>query len=147
MTAQDIGGGQAQVPVPRLPVRFKSGGPPLPPEIAPVVLTDTGLLDLESRWYSLQGVSAGIRENMRGLSFEQARPLEERLATTDGEVLVIEARIAAAPAEGLVGVGIKLRLADAYRDPDLRDEVQHQACTRTALEAVERLLIAGKNAG
>ncbi len=52
-----------------------------------------------------------------------------------------------APAEGLVGVAVKLRLADFYRDPDLREEAQHQACTRTALEAVERLLIAGKNAG
>ncbi len=85
-------------------------------------------------------------ESMRGLSFEEARPLEERSAEVDGEILKIEARIAEAPAQGLVGVGVKLRLADFYRDPDLRDEAQYQACTRTALGTVERMLIAGKNA-
>ena len=143
MTAQDNGGGQAQVPVLRLPVRLKSGGPPLPPESPSVALTDAGLLDLESRWYSLQGVRAGIRENAPGLSFEQ----EQRLAATEGEICKIEAQIASAPAEGLVGVAVKLRLLDFPRDPDLRDEAQHQACVQTALVAVERLLIAGKNAG
>ena len=84
---------------------------------------------------------------MQGLSLEQARTLEERSSKIDGEILEIEARIAEAPAEGLVGVAVKLRLADFCRDPDLRDEAQYQACMRTALEAVERLLIAGKNAG
>ncbi len=83
---------------------------------------------------------------MQGLSLEQARTLEERSSKIDGEILKIEARIAEAPAEGLVGVAVKLRLADFYRDPDLRDEAQHQACVQTALAAVERLLIAGKNA-
>ena len=109
--------------------------------------TDAEMLDLESRRNALQGQVDTIGENMTGLSFEQAQPLVERLAEVDGEILKIEARIAEAPAEGLVGVAVKLRLADFYRDPDLRDEAQHQACTRTALEAVERLLIAGKNAG
>ena len=83
---------------------------------------------------------------MEGLT-KPSRPLEERSAKVDGEILEIEAQIAEASVEGLVGVGVKLRLADFYRDPDVRDEAQHQACTRTALEAVERLLIAGKNAG
>ena len=89
----------------------------------------------------------GLGESVQGLSLEQTRTLEERSSKIDGEILEIEARIAEAPAQGLVGVGVKLRLADFYRDPDLRDEAQQQACTRTALEAVERLLIAGKNAG
>ncbi len=110
-------------------------------------MTDGGLLDLESKWHSLQGLIKGIGENMRGMSLEQARPLEERSAKVDGEILGLEARIAEAPAEGLIGVGIKLRLAGFYGDPNLRDEAQHQACTRTALETVERLLIGGKNAG
>ncbi len=140
MTAQDNGSGQAQASAVRLPFRFKGGGTP---ESAPVVLTDTGLLDLESWWYSLQGVRAGIRENAPGLSFEQ----EKRLAATEGEILKIEAQIASAPAEGLVGVAVKLRLLDFPRDPDLRDEAQHQACARTALAAVEMLLIAGKSVG
>ncbi len=142
MTAQDNGGGQAQAPVMRLPVRLKSGGPPLPPESPPVALTDTGLLDLESRWYALLGVVRGIRENMTGLSVEQ----EQRLAETEGQICKIEAQIASAPVAGLIGVAVKLRLLDFPRDPDLRDEAQSQACTRTALGAVERLLIAGKSA-
>ncbi len=112
-----------------------------------VVSTDGGLLDLESRWNSLQGLIRGIGENMQGLSLEQARSLEERSAKVDGEILGIEARIAEAPAEGLAGIGVKLRLADFYRDPDLRDEAQHQACVQTALAVVERFLIAGKNGG
>ncbi len=136
--------GGETVPAVRLPVRHKSGGIPERPQ---VVLTDAGLLDLESKWHALQGVIQGIGDNMRGLSFEQAHPFEKRLAETDGEILAIEARIADAPAEGLAGIGIKLRLADAYRDPALRDEAQHRACVQTALEAVERLLIAGKNGG
>ncbi len=53
---------------------------------------------------------------MQGLSLEQARTLEERSSKIDGEILKIEARIAEAPAEGLVGVAVKLRLADFYRD-------------------------------
>ncbi len=146
MNAPHKGHEQAQARAVRLPVRLKSGGARTP-ERPPVVSTDAGLLDLESRWNALQGVSKGIGENMRGLSFEQAQPLEERLATTEDEVLVLEARIAEAEAEGFVGVRIKLRLADAYRDPNLRDEAQHQACVQTALETIERLLIAGKNAG
>ena len=112
-----------------------------------VVSTDAELLDLECRWHALQGVIRGIGENMRGQSWEASCDLVERSARVDGEILEIEARIAEAPAEGLIGVGVKLRLADFYRDPDLRDEAQHQACTRTALETVERMLISGKNAG
>ena len=144
MTVQQESRKETQGPAVRLPFRFKAGGPRTP-EKPPVVLTDAGLLDLESRWYALQGVTGGIRENMR--AFEQDQPLEERLAETEGEICKIEAQIASAPAAGLVGVGVKLRLLDLYRDPDLRDEAQHQACTRTALEAVERMLIGGKNAG
>ncbi len=147
MNAPHQGGEKA--PAVRLPVRLKSGGARTP-ERPQVVSTDAGLLDLESKWHALQGVIRGIGDNMRGESFEQgvATPiLEERLAATDGEILVLEARIAEAEAEGLVGVGVKLRLADFYRDPDLRDEAQHQACVQTALEAVERLLITGKNGG
>ncbi len=146
MTAQDNGGGQAQAPVMVLPVRLKSGGP-WTPESPPVALTDTGLLDLESRWYALLGVVRGIRENMSGQALEASCSLAERSARIDDEALEIEARIAEAPAEGLVGVAVKLRRLDLYPDPDLRDEAQHQACTRTALDAVERLLIAGKKLG
>ncbi len=58
----------------------------------------------------------GLGESMQGLSLEQARTLEERSSKIDGEILKIEARIAEAPAEGLVGVAVKLRLADFYRD-------------------------------
>ncbi len=141
MNAPHQGGEKA--PAVRLPVRLKGGGTP---ERPPVVLTDAGLLDLESRWHALQGVIQGIGENINGQSLEASRGLAERSARINGEALEIEARIAEALAEGLVGVGIKLRLADAYRDPALRDEAQHQACVQTALEAVERLLIAGKNA-
>ncbi len=146
MTAQDNGGGQAQVPAPRLPMRLKSGGP-WTPESPPVVLTDAGLLDLESRWYALLGVVRGIRENTSGQALEASCSLAERSARIDDEALEIEARIAEAPAEGLVGVAVKLRLLDFPRDPDLRDEAQHQTCSRTALAAVERLLIAGKIVG
>ena len=146
MTAQDKSGEQAQAPAVRLPVRLGSGGARFP-ERPQVASTDAGLLDLESKWHSLQGLIRGIGENMGGMSLEQARPLEERSAEVDGEILEIEAQIAEATAEGIIGVGVKLRLADFYRDPDLRDEAQHQACTRTALETVERLLIGGKNAG
>ncbi len=144
MTAQDNGGGQAQAPVMVLPVRLKSGGTP---ESPPVVLTDAGLLDLESRWYALLGVVRGIRENMSGQALEASCSLAERSARIDDEALEIEARIAEAPAEGLIGVAVKLRLADFYRDPDLRDEAQFQACIRTALVAVEMLLIGGKSVG
>ncbi len=143
MTAPHQGGEKA--PAVRLPFRFKSGAARTP-ERPQVALTDAGLLDLESKWHALQGVIRGIGDNMRGLPLEQARPLEERSARVDGEILVVENRIAEAPAEALVGIGIKLRLADAYRDPALRDEPQHAACVQTALEAVERLLIGGKNA-
>ena len=133
-------------PAVRLPVRLKSGGAP-PPERPQAELTDGGLLDLECRWNALQGLIRGIGENMSGLSLEQARPLEERSAEVDGEILEIEAQISEAPAEGIVGVAVKLRLLDFYRDLETQESVQQEACTRTALEAVERLLIAGKNAG
>ncbi len=142
MNAPHQGGEKA--PAVRLPVRLRSGGTPERPQ---AVLTDAGLLDLESRWHALQGVTRGIRENMNGQALEASRGLAERSARIDDEALEIEARIAEAPAEGLIGVAVKLRLADFYRDPDLRDEAQFQACIRTALGAVERLLIAGKKLG
>ncbi len=135
-----------KAPAVRLPVRLKSGGTRTP-EKPQVVSTDAGLLDLESRWNAPQGVSKGIGENMKGLTFEQAQPLEERLATTEDEVLVLEARISEAPAEGLIGVAVKLRLLDFYRDLETQDADQQEICTRTALEAVERLLIGGANVG
>ena len=106
------------------------------------ITTDAEMLDLESRRNALQGQVDAIGENLRGLPFEQAEPLEERFAEVDAELLKIEARIASAPAEGLVGVAVKLRLADFYRDPEFRVEAQNEICTQTALDAVERLLIA-----
>ena len=108
------------------------------------ITTDAEMLDLESRRNALQGQVDTIGENMRGLSFEQAQPLEKRSAEVDGELLKIEAQIAEAPAEGLVGVAVKLRLLDLYRDLETQDPAQQEACTRTALEAVERLLISGE---
>ncbi len=132
---------------PRLPGRLKSGSGAPPPERPPVELTDAGLLDLESKWHSLQGLIKGIGADMRGMSFEQSQPFEGRLLKVDGEILEIEARISEAPAEGLVGVAVKLRLLDFYRDLETQDPAQQEACTRTALEAVERLLISGANAG
>ncbi len=110
------------------------------------ITTDAEMLDLESRRNALQGQVDTIGENMTGLSFEQAQPLEERSGGFIDEINKIDARIAEAPAEELVGVAVKLRLLDFPRDPDLRDEAQFQACIRTALGAVERLLIAGKSA-
>ena len=142
MTAQQESREQAQAPVMRLPVRLKSGGP-WTPESPSVALTDTGLLDLESRWHSLQGVTRGIRENMRAVEQGVANPiLEERLAEKEGEIRKIEVRIAEAPAETLLGVAVKLRLLDFPRDPEFRVESQNEICTHTALDAVERLLIA-----
>ena len=132
---------------PRLPCRLKSGSGAPPPERPPVELTDGGLLDLESRRNALYGVTLGIGANMRGMTFDQSQPLEKRLVKVVDEVTKIEARISEAPAEGLVGVAVKLRLLDFYRGNETQDEAQQETCTRTALEAVERLLIGGKNAG
>ena len=167
MTARRKGRNRARDRVVRLPRRFRSSRvPPSPscderPEGPPgsqpadgegsttIIETtpDMEMLDLESRRNALQGQVDTIGENIKALPFEQARPLEERFAEVDGEIRKIEVRIADAPAEGLVGVAVKLRLLDFPRDPDLRDEAQYQACTRTALGAVERLLIAGKKLG
>ncbi len=135
----------ADAPAVRLPVRLKSGG--TMSERPQGISTDAGLLDLESRWHALQGVIRGIGKNMGGQSLEASRGLAERSVRINGEALEIEARIAEATAEGLVGVRIKLRLADAYRSTALRDEAQHAACVQTALETVERLLIGGKDVG
>ena len=131
---------------PRLPCRLKSGNGE-PPEKPQAVLTDGGLLDLESKWHSLQGLVKGISADMQGMSLEQARPLEGRLEEIDGEIVKIEARISEAAADGLCGLAVKLRLLDHYRDLETQDQDQQEACTRTALEAVERLLIGGVNVG
>ncbi len=111
------------------------------------ITTDAEMLDLESRRNALQGQVDTIGENMRGLPFEQARLLEERFIEVDGEVLKIEARIAKAPVEGLIGVAVKLRVLDLYGDFEEQVPAHGEACVQTALEAVERLLIAGKGAG
>ncbi len=142
MNAPHQGGEKA--PAVRLPVRLKSGGTPERPQ---AVSMDAGLLDLESKWHSLQGVIRGIGENINGQSLEASRGLAERSGRINGEALEIEARIAEATVEGLIGVAVKLRLLDSYRGLELQDPADHKACTRTAVEAVERLLIAGKNGG
>ncbi len=43
------------------------------------ITTDAEMLDLESRRNALQGKVDTIGENMTGLSFEEAQPLEERI--------------------------------------------------------------------
>ena len=111
------------------------------------ITTDAEMLDLESRRNALQGQVETIGENIRGLPFEQAKLLEERFMEVDGEVLKIEARIFGATVEGLIGVAVKLRLLGLYGDFEEQVPAHHEVCTRTALEAVERLLIGGKNAG
>ena len=131
-------------PAVRLPVRLKSGGTP-PPERPQAGLTDGGLLDLESRWHSLQGLIKGIGEDMRGMSLEQARPLEERSAKVDGEILEIEARIAASSAEGLIGLAVKLRLLAHYHTGEGVCDGPRLACVQTALRTAEEMLIAGQS--
>ena len=107
---------------------------------------DMEMLDLESRRNALQGQVDTIGENMKGLPFEQARPLEERFREVDGEILKIEARITEAPAKGLVGVAVQLRVA-AYFIKDMGKDAVEDLCALSAHEAVERLLKEQEAAG
>ncbi len=67
----------------------------------------------------------------------------------DAGLLELERQIATGAAKGLTGVAVKLRLADSILKEMHRDELHlpEIVSVQSALETVERLLIAGKNAG
>ncbi len=96
--------------------------------------TDAGLLELEKQL-----------EEARQISIETDEEFDEKA----GKVLGLEKQITTIPAEGLTGIAVKLRLADGILKQMHRDELHLPEIVgvQSALETVERLLIAGKNAG
>ena len=97
------------------------------------VSADAGLLELEKQL-----------EEARQIPVETDEELDEKA----GKQLGLERQIATVPAKGLTGIAVKLRLTTSlfkethFGSPDLPEI----GCTKTALEAVERLLKGGKNA-
>ncbi len=64
----------------------------------------------------------------------------------DAGLLELEGQIATVPAKGLTGIAAKLRLAMSLFEETHYGSPTEVGCTKTALEAVERLLKGGKNA-
>ncbi len=108
---------------------------------------DAELLELEKRLTELREEEAAIREPLRGVtSVEEERPIVAAAEKVDEKAMRIETRIAEIPAQGLVGVAVQLRVA-AYNIKLMEKEEVEDLCALSAHEAVERLLIDGKNAG
>ncbi len=111
------------------------------------VSADAELLELEKQLTELREEEAAIREPLKGVaSVEEERPIVAAADKVDEKAMQVETRIAETPARGLVGVAVQLRVAAYFiRDMGL-DDVEDR-CALSAHEAVERLLIADKNAG
>ncbi len=108
---------------------------------------DAELLELEKQLIKLREEEAAIREPLKGVtSVEEERPIVAEAEKVDEKAMQIETRIAETPAQGLVGVGVQLRVA-AYFIKLMEKEEVEDLCALSAHEAVERLLVGGKNAG
>ena len=87
---------------------------------------DAGLLELEKRL-----------EEARQIPIETDEEFDEKAS----KMLELERKIVTAPAEGLIGIGVKLRLADHILKQMHQDELHLPEIVgvQSALETVERL--------
>ncbi len=111
------------------------------------VSADAKLLELERRLNELRQEEAAIRERLSGVvSVGEEAPIVAAAEKVNEKAMEIEIRIADTPARGLVGVAVQLRVA-AYFIKLMEKDAVEDLCALSAHEAVERLLIVGKNAG
>ncbi len=96
------------------------------------VSADAKLLELEKQL-----------EEARQIPIETDEEFDEKADIQLG----LEGQIATGAAKGLTGIAVKLRLALSLFKETHYGSPTEVGCTKTALEAVERLLKGGKNAG
>ncbi len=107
---------------------------------------DAEMLDLEHQLAEARETSARFWKSVSGYSLKEEPAIEEKARPLDDRVVELERQIAEVPAQGLAGVGVKLRLAARWIKVNKGNETE-DLCALSAHDAVERLLIAGKNAG
>ncbi len=92
------------------------------------VSADAGLLELEKQL-----------EEARQIPVESDEEVDEKASIQLG----LERQIATVPAKGLTGIAAKLRLAMSLFEETHYGSPTEVGCTKTALEAVDRLLKGG----
>ena len=100
---------------------------------------DAELLELERQVVEARETSARFWKSVSGYSLEEEPAIKKKAGPLDDRVDALECQIAKTPAQGLIGVGVQLRVAACFIR-EMGQGAVGDLCALSAHEAVERLL-------